>query len=604
MVKRQKEKQYQSAREQRALGQSRAGTGPDSKGGTVQRILPFHCCALTLTPFEIPVCTTSSKGVVFDNAALMEFVLRYRCDPVTGEPLSSTGNNNNGNGTNHRIIRLHMDKDEEGRWQCPVLTKPFADHTKIVAVIDRSGKDGNNLEAYVYSYEAYQELNIKPKNWRDLTTGHKFHPQKDVLILNDPNDDDLQRRRDIRTFWHIQNARGMDAAKLSAPGTASGSNNGDIRQSVTSSRIMEQIERERQAKRTAEADRIRKAAAISGDASEESSTGTNKRLKIYSHDVTGVKYTSGKAAGSFTSTAMDVSNDNTVREASAEEILQAQFRVMRTQKEQKGYVRIITNLGDLLVELHCNIVPRTCANFLGLCRQGRYDGSSFHRLIPTFMVQGGKNPIPSQVDSSFWGDTDGFVDEFDDRLKHSGEGILSMANAGPGTNKQQFFITFKECPHLDRKHSVFGEVVDGMSVLGKMKEIAADKKDRPTKPIQIIRTEILVDPAKEAQDSEETRLTAIAKERDQQSSKYAKTEILVPGASAAAHSVATKSTSSSRIGKYLPATIFPASHSTSKKDDDDTVVPTAPAHAVGSYGKPSAASNKKITSKFGDFSAW
>lgn len=590
MVKRQKEKQYQSSREQRELGQSRAGTGPDHRSGAVQRRLPFHCCALTLAPFETPVCTTSSDGVVFDNAALMEFALKYRRDPVTGEPLSPTVAGDRVGGTVNRIIRLHMDKDEEGRWQCPILTKPFSDHTKIVAVVDASGKDGNRNEAYVYSYEAYYELNVKPKNWLDLTTGHKFHPQRDVLVLNDPNDDALQKKRDIQTFWHIQNSRALDAAKAAGGGTGSG----NIRQSVTSTRIMEQIERERQEQRAEEAAKRRKAAAADGAAAP-----AGKRPKIFSHDVTGVRYTSGRSAGSLTSTAVDVSSDGAVREASEEEIRQAQFRVMKTTKRgEKGYVRVVTSLGDLLVELHCDIVPRTCANFLGLCRRHRYDGSSFHRSIPTFMIQGGGNPSPGQADASFWGDTDGFPDEFDDRLKHGAGGIVSMANAGPGTNKQQFFITFKACPHLDRKHSVFGEVIDGMSVLEKMKEIPTDKKDRPLKPIQIVKTEILVDPALEAEQMEEKRLTDLAAARDKEASKGATAGGGLAQGPPAAKS-ASSSESSTRIGKYLPAALMPSSDRTShptNKDERDAVV-------AADFVKPSAANERK-TSKFRDFSGW
>ena len=75
--------------------------------------------------------------------------------------------------------------------QCPIITKPFADHTKIVAVVDNKTK-----EAYVYSYEAYKELNVTPKNWLDLTTGKKFSP-KDVLILNDPQDEEFAKQRNI-----------------------------------------------------------------------------------------------------------------------------------------------------------------------------------------------------------------------------------------------------------------------------------------------------------------------------------------------------------------------------------------------------------------------
>lgn len=159
MVKRQKEKQYLAATENKRNAKLRSGTA--QAGSVVQRKLPFNCCALTLTPFTNPVCNQS--GVVFENSALMEFLIHNNNkDPVTGKSLQSRA-----------IIQLHMDKDEEGRWQCPVLTKPFSDHTKIVAILTKSKK-----EAYVYSFEAYNELNVKAKNWLDLTTGNPFSPKK------------------------------------------------------------------------------------------------------------------------------------------------------------------------------------------------------------------------------------------------------------------------------------------------------------------------------------------------------------------------------------------------------------------------------------------
>lgn len=326
-MKRQKEKQYQSAREHRQNAQLRSGSGVT--GGVVQRTLPFHCCALTLTPFTKPVCNT--QGVLFDSVALMEFVMKHKKDPVSGKPL-----------TNRDIIILHMDQDDENRWQCPVLTKPFADHTKIVAIIDRTNAN-SNIEAHVYSFEAYKELNLKAKNWFDLTTGKKFSPKKDVLILNDPENEEFQKQRDIQGFWHIQNSRSLDKKALQT----------NVQHSVTATRIMEKLEQEKKK-------RPKPISIASGINDAESGTGGNsslKRLKIFSDDVTNVQYTSGKASGSFTSTAMDVRNENTTREATHEEVLQAQFQVMRAQKE-KGYVRIITNMGDLLLELHCDIAPR------------------------------------------------------------------------------------------------------------------------------------------------------------------------------------------------------------------------------------------------------
>lgn len=116
---------------------------------------------------------------------------------------------------------------------------------------------------------------------------------------------------------------------------------------------------------------------------------------------------------------------------------------------------IQTNRGDIKLKLHDDKVPKTVANFEKLANDGFYDGLKFHRVIDDFMVQAG---CPQGTGTGGPGYT--FEDEFHDDLRHTGPGILSMANAGPNTNGSQFFITHVETPWLDGKHSVFGEVID------------------------------------------------------------------------------------------------------------------------------------------------
>ncbi len=127
----------------------------------------------------------------------------------------------------------------------------------------------------------------------------------------------------------------------------------------------------------------------------------------------------------------------------------------------KTYVAVIeTEKGDIVVELFDDKAPNTVNNFVFLAQQGFYDNTTFHRVIPDFMAQAG-DPTGTGTGGAGYR----FADEFHPDLRHSGPGILSMANSGPDTNSSQFFITYEATPWLDGAHSVFGQVVDGMSVL-------------------------------------------------------------------------------------------------------------------------------------------
>lgn len=120
-------------------------------------------------------------------------------------------------------------------------------------------------------------------------------------------------------------------------------------------------------------------------------------------------------------------------------------------------VRVVmhTNKGDIKLRLFADKTPVTVANFVNLAKRGYYDGLAFHRVIPDFMIQGG---CPQGTGTG--GPGYRFEDECRPDLKHDAPGKLSMANAGPGTNGSQFFITHVETPWLDGRHTVFGEVLD------------------------------------------------------------------------------------------------------------------------------------------------
>jgi peptidyl-prolyl cis-trans isomerase A (cyclophilin A) len=152
-----------------------------------------------------------------------------------------------------------------------------------------------------------------------------------------------------------------------------------------------------------------------------------------------------------------------------------------------------TTLGDFTIELYDDKAPKTVANFANLADGSKewkhpktgeshkkpfYDGLVFHRIIEGFMIQGG-----DPMGQGFGGPGYQFEDEFHPDLRHDRAGILSMANAGPNSNGSQFFITLGPTPHLDRKHSVFGRVVDGLDVIEKIGRVQTDRNDRPATPV-------------------------------------------------------------------------------------------------------------------------
>jgi len=156
---------------------------------------------------------------------------------------------------------------------------------------------------------------------------------------------------------------------------------------------------------------------------------------------------------------------------------------MQIDPKKKYKASMETDKGTMVIELFADRTPKTVNNFVFLSREGYYDGVIFHRVIANFMVQGG-----DPTGTGTGGPGYKFGDEFDPSLKHDKQGILSMANAGPGTNGSQFFITHGPTPHLNNKHSVFGQVVEGLDVL--MSIPARDPNNRNAPAVKIIRVTI------------------------------------------------------------------------------------------------------------------
>jgi peptidyl-prolyl cis-trans isomerase A (cyclophilin A) len=159
-----------------------------------------------------------------------------------------------------------------------------------------------------------------------------------------------------------------------------------------------------------------------------------------------------------------------------------------------------TNRGTVLVRLFPDQSPKTVQNFVDLAEGNRewtdpstriaakarlYDGTIFHRVIPRFMIQGG-DPLGTGTGGPGYS----FADEFHPDLVFDRPYLLAMANAGPGTNGSQFFITTVPTPHLNRKHTIFGEVIEGSDVVDAISEVPKDRNDRPLQDVVIESVEI------------------------------------------------------------------------------------------------------------------
>jgi peptidyl-prolyl cis-trans isomerase A (cyclophilin A) len=169
-------------------------------------------------------------------------------------------------------------------------------------------------------------------------------------------------------------------------------------------------------------------------------------------------------------------------------------------------VTLGTNHGEIAIELFAERAPRTVENFLNLAEHdpaadeeptpetttwedpetgevrgdSLYEGTIFHRIIPDFMIQGGDPTGTGRGGPGYE-----FDDEFHPELRHDGAGILSMANSGPNTNGSQFFITLDAQPHLDDKHAVFGQVIDGMDVVKEIGNVPTGRNDKPHDDVEI-----------------------------------------------------------------------------------------------------------------------
>jgi len=397
-------------RTEHASGEHR-GAGKQSALRLPYKTLPYDCCAISFRPFETPLCT--DDGIVFELLNIVPFLKKFRRHPVTGAPLAASD-----------LTKLHFHKNTEGQYQCPVLYKSFTQHTHIVAI-----KTTGN----VYCYDAVKQMNLKTNHLRDLLDETPF-TRADVIHVQDPTN---AERRELERFNHVNAGLEVDLK-----------DSGGVRHNEATARIMQQVS-ERSAASTPSGVATKLTLpkppkpTATGPAGGSSSGGGPPAARWVQ--------TTGAASSSLTSTSVPVQTVNEIAPLSEEEASRQRYAFVRAQKA-KGYVQLRTSHGILNLELHVDVCPRTCDNFLQLVERGYYDNIPFHRLIRNFMLQGGDPTGTGNGGESCWGGK--FADEISNKLRHEGRGVLSMANAGPNTNGSQFFITFKSAAHLDGKHTL------------------------------------------------------------------------------------------------------------------------------------------------------
>ncbi|KAJ3024389.1 UNVERIFIED_CONTAM: Peptidyl-prolyl cis-trans isomerase cyp8 [Siphonaria sp. JEL0065] len=496
-----------------------AGGFKNRKTGKEFKRLPYYCCALSLSPFDVPRCT--KDGLIFDLMHILPWIKKHGTNPVTGEPLAAKD-----------LIPLHFHKNADGAYHDPITFKVFTDSTHIVAVA---------TTGHVYAYETINELIIKTKSWKDLMTDEPFK-RKDLITIQDPHN---VSNRDINAFHYKVN----DVAKPDS--------------TVVDPAALKKKEIESTINATGSTARI--LAAMAPAITKSSAPITPSFVTKEKSSYNAAHYSDNSAAASFTSLGATAITKNKSAVISDDEYLVANVK-------DHASARIHTNFGFIDVELFCDVAPKACYNFVKLAKNGYYKNVPFHRSIKHFMIQTGDPTGTGRGGQSYYGHT--FADEFKG-LSHNERGILSMANRGKDTNSSQFFITYKQCKHLDNKHSIFGKITAGHSVLDRMESVETDSStDKPKTPITMNSIEILVDPfekqlnvlkgtdpetLQKQQEAEARRLKKEANDRvfaprtgggSSEIGKYFKNSGEEGGAGSSGSSAAAKRTADGFLGEY------------------------------------------------------
>ncbi|RMZ79854.1 hypothetical protein DV737_g3271, partial [Chaetothyriales sp. CBS 132003] len=433
--------------------------------------LPFAFCSLSLQPFHTPVCT--AEGVVFDHENVIRWLMQHDTNPVTGKPLKLSD-----------LIKLSLAKNDAGEYVDPVTYKVLTDNTHVVAIRHRDS-------ANVFAWDTIERLNIKAKSWKDLVSDEPFTRQ-DMITLQDPLNLESRNLSDFSYLKHGDDA--LIPKEEASINTAAMGNAAELK-----------IMKAKQAVAKARQERSKANASVvkQGTQPAAKSTAPTSATRAAPTPYNATRHTTGQAAASFTSTGLTPNTSAALALMTDEEYLLKPRRV-----KQKGYVRLSTTLGDLTLELMPEHAPKAVWNFIRLAQKGYYNGVIFHRNIRHFMIQTGDPTGTGRGGSSIWNKN--FQDEFDGPHKHDGRGVVSMANKGKNTNSSQFFVTYRQAPHLDRKHTIFGKVADGLGVLKLLEEVEVDANNRPKEEIKIVDAVVLIDPFEEFMKAKEARDAAEA----------------------------------------------------------------------------------------------
>ena len=375
---------------------------------------------------------------------------------------------------------MNFTKNEDDDYIDPVTFKVFTENTHIVAL---------NNTGNVFAYDTVQRLNIKAKMWRDLVSNEEFS-RKDIITIQDPQNVDS---RNISSFKYKQDGVSTltKEQELERNDPARNVNKSALGNAARVLKAKEAVELARSKRNSSDPNHNPALPSKSNGGNSNSISRSMQTSKAVPFNA--ARHTTGKAAQSFTSTGY---TPHTAAERAL--LTDEEYMLQPKRVKQKGYARISTNHGDLNIELRPEFAPHAVWNFVQLAKKGYYNGLVFHRNIRSFMIQGGDPTGTGRGGQSIWGKN--FNDEFEGPVTHDTRGVVSMANKGKNTNSSQFFIIYRPAKHLDRKHTIFGQVVGGLDTLSRLENVpVSDSDKRPIDDIEMKEVAIFVDPFEEFQ---------------------------------------------------------------------------------------------------------